>query len=238
MIELNKVSKSFHNFNPIFFNYSSSTEILKDVSFNILEGDIVGLIGKNGSGKSTLLKLLFGSLEPDKGDIFFKKSDLLYQEEMKNFSLINNNERSFFWRLTLKENLEYFQSIGDSYNEKIIEMLMEDLSVDKFLNKPFFALSSGEKKKALLYRGLLKDPKVIFFDEFTQSLDLPSKKQIVNFVKSLQLEFNKTILWVTHDMDEAFNLCNKLLLIEKKNVHEIDVKNISKDSLESLLLAK
>ena len=238
MIELNKISKSFHNFNPIFLNYSSSTEILKDVSFEILENDVVGLIGKNGSGKSTLLKLLFGSLEPDKGDIFFKNSSSIYQEEMKNFSLINNNERSFFWRLTLKENLEYFQSISTSSNKEITDMLMEDLSIDKFLNKPFFALSSGEKKKALLYRGLLKDPNIIFFDEFTQSLDLPSKKQIVSFVSSLQSDFNKTILWVTHDIDEALNLCNKLLLVKNKNVQDMDVKNISKDSLENALLAK
>tara|TARA_B100000963_G_scaffold354768_1_gene371822 strand:+ start:4991 stop:5710 length:720 start_codon:yes stop_codon:yes gene_type:complete len=218
MIELVNVSKSFINFNPLSFKQIKEIEILTDISFEIKEKDIVGIIGKNGAGKSTILKLLFGSLKPDSGEIMLDGSSDYYVEESKNFSLINNNERSFFWRLTLRQNLDYFQSITGKANNEIIDLLLEDLSIEKFLDKPFYALSSGEKKKALLYRGLLKDPKVIFFDEYTQSLDLPSKRQIIHFIKKLNKDFERTIFWVTHDLSEINDLCNKLLIVKNKGV--------------------
>ena len=218
MIELVKVNKSFINFNPLGFKKTIETRILKDVNFKIEEEDIVGIIGKNGAGKSTLLKLLFGSLKADSGEIKLDGSAENYIEASKKFSLINNNDRSFFWRLSLKQNLDYFQSISFNTNDEIINLLLEDLSIQSFLDKPFYALSSGEKKKALLYRGLLKDPKVIFFDEFTQSLDLPSKRQIIHFIKKLNKDFQKTIFWVTHDLSEINDLCNKLLLARNKEV--------------------
>ena len=218
MIELVKVNKSFINFNPLGFKKTIETRILKDVNFKIEEEDIVGIIGKNGAGKSTLLKLLFGSLKADSGEIKLDGSAENYIEASKKFSLINNNDRSFFWRLSLKQNLDYFQSITFNTNNEIINLLLEDLSVQSFLDKPFYALSSGEKKKALLYRGLLKDPKVLFFDEFTQSLDLPSKRQIIHFIKKLNKDFQKTIFWVTHDLSEINDLCNKLLLARNKGV--------------------
>ena len=218
MIELVKVNKSFINFNPLGFKKTIETRILKDVNFKIEEEDIVGIIGKNGAGKSTLLKLLFGSLKADSGEIKLDGSAENYFEASKKFSLINNNDRSFFWRLSLKQNLDYFQSISFNTNDEIINLLLEDLSIQSFLDKPFYALSSGEKKKALLYRGLLKDPKVLFFDEFTQSLDLPSKRQIIHFIKKLNKDFQKTIFWVTHDLSEINDLCNKLLLARNKGV--------------------
>ncbi len=218
MIELVKINKSFINFNPLGFGKAKETIILNDVNFQTKERDIVGIIGKNGAGKSTLLKLLFGSLKADSGEIRLNGSSEQYDEVSKKFSLINNNDRSFFWRLSLRQNLDYFQSITGKVNNEIIDLLLEDLSINKFLDKPFYALSSGEKKKALLYRGLLKDPKVLFFDEFTQSLDLPSKRQIIYFIKKLNNDYKKTIFWVTHDLSEINDLCNKLLVAKNKEI--------------------
>jgi len=218
MIELVNVNKSFVNYSPLSFKKSGHIKILQNVSFKICEKDVVGIIGKNGSGKSTLLKLLFGSLKADSGKIKLNGCEEDYLAESKKFSLISSNERSFFWRLSLRQNLDYFQSITSKTNKEIIKLLLEDLSIEKFLDKPFYALSSGEKKKALLYRGLLKDPKIIFFDEFTQSLDLPSKKQIIYFIKKINRDFGKTIFWVTHDLSEINNLCNKLVITKKENI--------------------
>ena len=224
MIELVNVNKSFINFSPLSFKKSKNIKILQNVSLKISEKDVVGIIGKNGSGKSTLLKILFGSLKADSGKIKLNGCEEDYLTESKNFSLISSNERSFFWRLSLRQNLDYFQSITSKTNKEIIKLLLEDLSVEKFLDKPFYALSSGEKKKALLYRGLLKDPKIIFFDEFTQSLDLPSKKQIIYFIKKINRDFGKTIFWVTHDLSEINNLCNKLIITKKENITDYKVE--------------
>lgn len=207
MLNIHKLSVSFQG------DY-----LFENISFRLRGGDRVGLIGKNGAGKSTLLKLLFGSLKADSGEIRLNGSSEQYDEVSKKFSLINNNDRSFFWRLSLRQNLDYFQSITGKVNNEIIDLLLEDLSINKFLDKPFYALSSGEKKKALLYRGLLKDPKVLFFDEFTQSLDLPSKRQIIYFIKKLNNDYKKTIFWVTHDLSEINDLCNKLLVAKNKEI--------------------
>ena len=233
MLELVGVSKSFYNFNPLKLGNNDTVEILKNINFKIFAQDIVGIIGKNGSGKSTLLKLLFGALQPESGEIKLNGSEELYREELKKFSLINSNERSFFWRLSLRQNLNYFESISKKHNREIIELLLEDLSITNFLDKPFYALSSGEKKKALLYRGLLKDPKIIFFD-------LPSKNQISDFIQKLNKDFNKTIFWVTHDLSEVQKLCNKVLIARDKTVKPFDItEDIKKISmLENLLIDK
>ena len=69
----------------------------------------------------------------------------------------------------------------------------------------------------MLYRGLLKDPEVTFFDEFTQSLDLPSKTEVESIILELKQKYKKTIVWITHDMNEVFDLCNNMALMEKEN---------------------
>tara|TARA_Y100001968_G_scaffold276989_1_gene271572 strand:+ start:736 stop:1452 length:717 start_codon:yes stop_codon:yes gene_type:complete len=237
MIEIENLKKSFDIYNSILLRKISSKLVLKDVSFKINKGDVVGVIGKNGSGKSTLLKILFGSIEADSGSLKLYGDEKKYKEFIKNSSLINSNDRSFFWRLSLEENLDYFKSIYGSEEKEEFRFLKDDLNLLDLYNRNFSTLSSGEKKKAILYRALLKDPELILFDEFTQSLDLPTKKSIESLIKSLVKDYKKTIIWVTHDLNEIMSLCNKLLILNKGLLTFHDLKNIGTNlnELEELI---
>ena len=164
MISVKSISKQYKSFSSkrkIFSN------ILEDVFFEINKNDVIGLVGHNGSGKTTLLKILFNLIKEDTGEILLNEGAGDYKKFIKEkASLINKNERSFFWRLSVKENINFFNSLLENPGSKTeIQEKISFLEIDKLMNKKFGSLSSGEKTKVLILRGLLKNPKLIFFDE-------------------------------------------------------------------------
>lgn len=233
MIELSNIYKDFDVYNALGFRKSSSLSILRNINCKILHTDSIGIIGKNGSGKSTLLKLIFGAILPDKGTIAIEGKPITEEDTINRFAFLGNNDRSFFWRLTVNENLEYFRGVYNQQETTITKLIFNNLSIDKLSNRPFGNLSSGEKKKVMLYRSLLKNPDIMLFDEFTQSLDLPSKKEIESIVTTLKNEFNKTIIWVSHDLDEIMRICNKVLYIKNGEIKEtVELNKTKLNNLE------
>ncbi len=222
MLIVEDLSKSFNKKLNLFPNKNSNKSIvLKDISFKVNDGDRLAILGHNGSGKTTLLKILFGSITPDCGKISWKGQSFLPSNGLKGVSsLFNNNDRSFFWRLSVNENLKYFNSLNLEFEaDHSSTNFIDDLSIKELTDIPFMNLSSGQKKKVSLFRGLLKNPKILFFDEFTDSLDLRNQIQIKNLVKNkLAKELNKTIIWVTHSLDEVREICNKVLILENGSI--------------------
>lgn len=224
MIQLKNINKSFSSYSSFFSKKDNEYKVLSNINIEIKNNEIFGIIGKNGIGKSTLLKIIFGSITPDSGEILFNGCEKKFLSHQKKFSLINNNDRSFFWRLTVEENLKYFSSLYKEDNNEVSDRIREHLMIDDLMKKNFYSLSSGQKKKIMLYRGLLKNPEVIFFDEFTQSLDLPSKTEVERIILDLKQKYKKTIIWITHDMNEIFDLCNSMALMEKEVISQIDIE--------------
>ena len=204
--------------------------VLRNISFEIKETEILGIVGHNGSGKSTLLKILFNLIEQDSGEIFVKNSSKNYIDFMRNSaSLINRNERSFFWRLTVKENIDFFNSLSSNPSSKSdIQEKIDFMGLSNIVNNKFGTLSSGEKTKALILRGLIKNPKFILFDEVTGSLDIESKSIILEYVKKIN-ENGATIIWISHALDEIDSLCDRFLVMKEgeiiieKKVNEIEL---------------
>ena len=219
MLDLLNVHKKFLKFNLLTAKEINHTHVIKGIDFKAKPGDSIGIVGKNGSGKSTLIKMLFGSLLPDDGSIEFNGSQELFRNNTKYFSLFGNNERSFFWRLSVRDNLEYFNSLSGRNNMDRVDELIEKLNFSKLIDKPFFSLSSGEKKLAMLIRGLIKNPTVLFFDEFTQSLDLKNKIVIKDVLTDIKKENEKIIFWVTHDLNELKNICNRVMFIKNGQIN-------------------
>ena len=102
--------------------------------------------------------------------------------------------------------------------EKNIQEKIDFLEVNALMNKKFGSLSSGEKTKVLILRGLLKNPKLVFFDEIMSSLDIESKKMIIHYIKKINLE-GATIIWVTHSLDEIDALCNRFIIMKNGRIH-------------------
>ena len=224
MIQLKNINKSFASYSLFFSKKDKAYKVLSDVNIEIKNNEIFGIIGKNGIGKSTLLKIIFGSITPDSGEILFNGCEKKFLSNQKKFSLINNNDRSFFWRLTVEENLKYFSSLYEDSDNEILDRVRGDLLIEDLMEKNFYSLSAGQKKKIMLYRGLLKNPEVLFFDEFTQSLDLPSKTEVERIILDLKQNYKKTIIWITHDMNEIFDLCNRMAVMEKDAISQFDIQ--------------
>jgi ABC-2 type transport system ATP-binding protein len=216
MISVNNISKKYKS----FIKKKNASIVLEDVFFEINQNDVIGLVGHNGSGKTTLLKILFNLIKEDSGEILLNDGAIGYEEFIKEkASLINKNERSFFWRLSVKENINFFNSLLKyPSTERNIQEKIDFLEVNALMNKRFGLLSSGEKTKVLILRGLLKNPKLVFFDEIMGSLDIESKKMIIHYIKKINLE-GATIIWVTHSLDEIDALCNRFIIMKNGRIH-------------------
>ena len=224
MIELNKICKYFEN-------SSTRKDVLNDVSIRIKKNEIFGLIGQNGSGKSTLLKIVSGLLMPSSGNINLENYS-------SSISLITPNNRSFYWRLTLKENLEFFSKLNaltkENY-ESEISCLSNYFDITKKLDTKFMHLSEGEMQKASIIRGLISKPKLVLFDEPTSYLDQISTKLLMDYVKNYICD-GRIAIWCSHDIDKVENLSSKIGVISGNNVHMFKSKqneNISTYHLET-----
>jgi len=235
MLKVDNLSKSYSRNKFLFFSSQNNfTEAIKEISFEIESGDILGIVGQNGSGKTTLLKTIFGTITQDSGEVTLGSK----RGNIKNNSvLLNNNDRSFFWRLTVKENIDYFSSLEKNIlSDMEFEKIYGDLLIEDLLHIPFMNLSSGQKKRVSLYRGLLRNPKLIFFDEFTESLDLKNKITVESIVKNiLSKKLHKTIVWVSHSIDEIKNLCNKVIILENGMIKHFN-QNFSGDENQMEML--
>ena len=189
---------------------------------------------KNGSGKTTILRLLADLVSEDFGSITLNGNKIKREDT----SLITNNDRSFFWRLTSYENLRYFLGMS-GINAKSIDSSIQNLAsmfgIENKLYSVFSSLSSGEKKKINLIRMLLKKQKVMLFDEVTTDLDLETRAILINYLSEYSKENKKIILWVTHNLDELDNFSNKFILLADAaikrmgNLKSIDYDFLSRD---------
>ncbi len=217
MLKVSKLSKSFTKPNLGFLNTEKSKKtILKDISFNAKEGDCIALLGKNGCGKTTLLKLLSGLLTLDKGSITNNFDTPL---DFSQISMVNSNERSFFWRLSVKENLKFFCTLSNKDSLEKIEQTLILLDLFDKIDLPFMSLSYGERKKISIARALLNNSKILLLDEITNSLDISAKKIVISTLKDLLKKNHlQLIIFATHSLDEVVRLSNRFLFIKNKAI--------------------
>lgn len=214
MIKINSISKSFYKKNwGNFFKSLKNKEIkvINEISFELNESDIILLHGNNGSGKTTLLRIIAGLIIPDHGYINYQ--NLTNQDVM----LVSNNDRSFFWRVSVKENLKYFLAYYDSrdgYN--LIQDFCKKFSITHLLDKKFMDLSLGQKKLFMFLRALLANPKVLLLDETLSSLDIQKKSMLLQYISELINEKKiLSVLFVSHHTNEIKKYANKIYMLKK-----------------------
>ncbi|MCK4935953.1 MAG: ABC transporter ATP-binding protein [Elusimicrobiales bacterium] len=196
---------------------TSATKALDNISFDIHESSLIGILGENGAGKTTLLKLLSGLLIPDSGEISLLglKDN---SEIKKRTGLLLNQDRSFYWRLTAEENINFFASmygLDKKTTRERTERLFEVLNIDKTIyKKRFDTLSSGMMKKFSIIRALLHNPDIALLDEPTKNLDYASSLRFNAFVRNyLVKEQGKIVFYVSHDMREIEEISDKIMIL-------------------------
>lgn len=195
-------------------------EAVKDVSFNIKKGEIVGLLGPNGAGKSTTIKMLSGILTPDSGEI--KVGGLVpYKEREKyvsNIGVVFGQRSQLWWDIPAGDTFDLLKDIykiDEKEYLKTKDMLIKLLSLETIIQIPVRQLSLGQRMRCEIAASLLHNPKILFLDEPTIGLDAVSKKIVRDFVKKINEEQNTTVILTTHDMSDIEALAERIIMIGK-----------------------
>ena len=197
-----------------------------DISFDVAQGELFGLVGPNGAGKTTTVKMLATLLLPDEGTARILSSDVVHEAETvrKHIGFIFGGERGLYWRLSGIDNLRYFASLYhvDPYiSKERIPYLLELVGLEARGNEKVEGYSRGMKQRLHVARTLLHDPKVLFLDEPTIGLDPVGAREFREVIRNLQSE-NKTILLTTHYMFEADSLCQRVGVINHGRIIALD----------------
>lgn len=194
-------------------------EAVKDISFSINEGEIVGYIGPNGAGKSTTIKMLTGILVPSAGNVLVNGL-VPYenrQENAKSIGVVFGQRSQLWWDLPTIESFDLLKAIyqvSDQRYKENMATFTEILGLEEFLNTPVRQLSLGQRMRADIAASLLHDPPILFLDEPTIGLDVVAKEKMRTFIKEINQERNITVILTTHDMEDIEKLCERMILID------------------------
>ena len=198
-----------------------STFAVNNISFEIKKNDTLGLLGPNGCGKTTSIGMMLGLITPTSGEIFIDEIKLNSQNRIKLLSLMNfaSPYIELPKKLTVKQNLEiYARLYGVSNKEERIEELIEDLNLNKFLNKNTGELSSGQKNRVSLAKSLINKPKLLFLDEPTASLDPDVGDFVREYLEKYKKNNELTMLLASHNMKEVERLCNNIVMMKQGKI--------------------
>lgn len=196
---------------------------LKNVSFEVEEGDIVGYIGPNGAGKSTTIKIMSGILTPTSGECsIMGYCPWKYRKQyVKNIGVVFGQRSQLWWDVPIIDSFELLKDIYKIPNkeyEETLNELTETLNLKELLNRPLRQLSLGQKMKCELAGSLLHRPKLLFLDEPTIGLDAVTKLSVRKFIKEINSRWGTTIILTTHDMSDIEALTNKIILIGRGQI--------------------
>lgn len=194
-------------------------EAIRDISFTIDPGEVVGFIGQNGAGKTTTLKVLSGLLFPTAGSVRVLGYNPWDRkpEFQKQFSLVMGQKNQLWWDLPPMETFLLNQAIYEIPEKQFratLDSLSELLDVASILNVQVRKLSLGQRMKCELIAALLHNPKVIFLDEPTIGLDVVMQKNLRDFIRQYNKEFGATIILTSHYMGDVKELCKRAIIID------------------------
>ncbi|MBV4420376.1 ATP-binding cassette domain-containing protein [Clostridium tyrobutyricum] len=206
MLEIKDVSKKFKD-----------SKVVDRLSFNVKEGEIVGLLGENGAGKTTTLRMISTMLKPTEGTIKVNEYDVVKNPSQvrREIGVLFGGEVGIYDRLSARENIEYFGRLYEMTKENIdkrIGELTQDLKMEEYIDKRAGKFSRGMKQKVSIARTIVHSPKVMLFDEPSTGLDVSAARVIHEFILKCKSE-NKIILLSSHSMEEVEKLCDRLVII-------------------------
>ncbi|MDT4967466.1 MAG: type transport system ATP-binding protein [Acidobacteriota bacterium] len=232
MISIDHISKSFPS--PLarlkrFFGRSVKPAVvaLREVSFDVRDGEIFGLIGRNGAGKTTLTKIIATLVQPTSGQVIVNGFDSVIDDRKvrAQVGLATAEERSFYWRLTVEQNLMFFarlHGLGDTPARRRIIELVEQFELKDLVSRRFGELSTGNKQRMAFARAMLSSPPVLLLDEPTRSLDPLAATRMRALISSLAKGSPPvTILLTSHNLAEVEELCGRIAIISRGQIRAV-----------------
>jgi sodium transport system ATP-binding protein len=214
MLKIESITKKFSKFTA-----------LDNISFEVKEGEIFGLLGENGAGKTTMLRILSTIMSPNDGTAKILNYDILKDSEKVRscIGILFGGETGLYDRLTARENISYFAELNDMPKENInsrIDELVKIFDMGEYIDKKVAGFSKGMKQKVSFARAIVHNPKVILLDEPTSGLDVTAIIEVHNFILNCKKE-GKTIVFSSHTMSEVEELCDRIAIIHKGKIMDV-----------------
>ena len=208
-------------------------EVLQSVSFTVKDGEFLSILGPSGCGKTTLLRILIGLLPADTGKIYKDGADITAAAPDKRGMGIVFQNYALFENMTAQQNVEYALKINKATRNNARKIALEMLSVvglydyAKAMPKN---LSGGQQQRVAIARTLALKPDIILFDEPMSALDVATRLSMRAELKKLQSSFGTTMIYVTHDQEEAFALSDRIMIMDRGRISQLDTpENICAD---------
>lgn len=203
-----------------------SFDAVKNISFSMEKGEILGLLGPNGAGKSTTISMLMGNLVPTSGEIeYFGKKFSTAKSEILEQVTFASTYIKMPWRLSVMENLKIYSLLYGVPHDLFLQRAKKFLGFfgvwtqrEKTMNQ----LSAGQVTRIMLAKAFIPHPKVVLLDEPTASLDPDIAHQVRQFVKEQQREFATSVLYTSHNMDEVADVCGRVIFLRNGSILAID----------------
>ncbi len=250
ILQIKNLKKSFGNSG--FFKLKDSKAAVDNISFEIKKGEIFGLVGESGCGKSTTGNLISKLLNIDDGEIIYKGKNIdeLKGQELKNMrKSIQMIFQDPYHSLNPKKNIGWILMepliihnlySKDERRKKILDMLEIAGFDESLLNKYPHELSGGQRQRVAILAALMCEPDFVIADEAVSALDVSVQAQILNFMKKLQRKMGLTYLFISHDLNVVYYMCDRIAVMKEGKIIEInEAKNLysnPKDSYTKSLL--
>ena len=213
------------NISKLFITKSGPLELFTDVNITFSSSTSYALIGESGVGKSTLLHIASGLEKPSSGEVFFGEKNF-WGLKASSQSILRLNDTAIIFQqynlipcLNVKENIEFQSRVNNSYNSEYIEEIIEDLQITRLLGEWPESLSGGEQQRVAIARALAAQPKILFADEPTGSLDEKNSKLVLGMLLNINKKYNTSLVVITHSQAVASKLEVCLELKSKKVSH-------------------
>ncbi len=213
-LEVRNLSKTF-----------DTKEAVKDVSFAVEEGEFLSILGPSGCGKTTLLRMLIGLIRPTAGSVWKDGVDITDAAPSKrNMGFVFQNY-ALFENMTVLKNVEYALRIRKDDRQTARDTalaLIEKMGLTEYQNAKPYSLSGGQQQRVAIARTLALMPDTILFDEPMSALDVATRLALRKELKQIQKEFHTTMIYITHDQEEAFAMSDKILVMDTAVAVQLD----------------
>ena len=198
---------------------------LSNVNFHVNQGEFLAILGPSGCGKTTILRILIGLLEPTEGKIYLDHRDITHADPSDRDMGIVFQNYALFENMTVLQNVQYALKINKktrSTSKKCTLEMLERMGLLEHKDKKPTELSGGQQQRVAIARTLVLHPRVILFDEPMSALDVETRLALRKEIKQLQAEYGITMIYITHDQEEAFAMADRIMVMDESLLVQID----------------
>lgn len=217
-LEVKNLTKKFNN-----------KTVLNNISFEVKNGEFLSILGPSGCGKTTLLKILIGIENVTSGEIIKDKKNITKIDPSKRGMGIVFQNYALFPNMTALENVSYALNLKLKDKKKTKEeslKMLEMINMTEHLNKYPHELSGGQQQRVAIARTLVLKPDIILFDEAMSALDADNRLHLRKELKEIQKKLKTTMIYITHDQEEAFSLSDRVMILHNGNIEQLDKPNV------------